>query len=197
MQSMAIWWIAFARIARERQSEPQRGSERVNPLSDILHMKSDGFTLVEIVITIVLVGIIAGVAAMIILPGIRSYAQEEAHSEVHYQARLGMERMAREIRLVRSQTDITTMAANTFQYADIAGNQMGFQVTGNTLFRSQNGPSLPLATGSNVVLNFTYLRQDGTPAAVAAQVWFVVINLTVQQGSESLQLRTRVHPMNF
>lgn len=158
---------------------------------------SKGFTLVEIIIAIVIISIIAGIAAMIILQGVRGYSDEEQRSNLHYQARFAVERMAREIRLVRSQPDITTMAANTLQYIDIQGNQMGFQVVGNTIQRAQNATSQPLATGSNVALNFTYLRQDGTPAAVAAQLWFVVIDLTIQQGSESLQMRTRVHPMNF
>jgi prepilin-type N-terminal cleavage/methylation domain-containing protein len=165
---------------------------------------SKGFTLVEIVITIVLIGIISGIAAMIILQGVRAYSDEQSRSEVHYQARLAMERMAREIRSMRwntalAQADITTMNPTDVRYTDIQGNQMGFRLNiGNLLERTQdNGATWQtLATGVTA-LNINYFRQDGVIPAAAATLWILEITMTDVQGMETLQMRTRVHPRNF
>lgn len=161
---------------------------------------SKGFTLVEIIITIVIVAIIAGIAAMIIAQGVRGYSAEQSRSDVHYQARLAVERMAREIRLVRSQTaaDITTMNPTLFQYTDIMGNQMGFRLNGNNVERTQDNAVTWQALASNATaLTFTYLQQDGVTAAAATNLWYVVIDVTDTQGAETLEIRTSVHPMNF
>ena len=49
-----------------------------------------GFTLIEIVITIVLVSILSGIATLIILQGVKAYSSEDQRSDVHYQSRLAM-----------------------------------------------------------------------------------------------------------
>ncbi len=162
---------------------------------DLQANNSRGFTLIEIVITIVLVGILSGIAAMIILQGVRAYSDEQSRSDVHYQARLGMERMAREIRLIRSATaaDITAMTAINLQFTDITNAAVNYNYANPNIQRNAIG----LATGITA-FNFRYFQQDGaTTTLAAANVWYVEIDLTATQGSESLQLRTRVHPRNF
>jgi prepilin-type N-terminal cleavage/methylation domain-containing protein len=162
---------------------------------------SNGFTLIEIVITIVIVGIIAGIAAMIIAQGVRAYSDEQSRSDVHYQARLAVERMSREIKLIRSQTiaDITWMNPTLFQYTDVQGNQMGFRLNAGNVERTQNNGVTwqTLATGGVITLNFSYLQQDGVTGAAAATLWYVDITMSDQQGTDTLQMRTRVHPRNF
>lgn len=166
----------------------------------IRNPKSKGFTLIEIVITIVLVSIIAGIAAMIIVQGVRVYSSEQSRSDAHYQARVTVERMAREIRLIRSQTagDVPTMSAADMSFTDINNNQVWFQLNAGTVRRSSdNGATWQTLANGVTALNFSYLQQDGVTAATALTLWYVVIDMTDQQGSESLQVRTRVHPMNF
>lgn len=174
--------------------------ESISRKSEIRNLNSRGFTLVEIIITIVIVAIIAGIAAMIIAQGVRAYSTEQSRSDVHYQARLAVERMAREIRLIRSQTaaDITTMNPATIRYTDINGNQMGFRLNGNNIERTQdNAVTWQILAGSASALTFTYLQQDGVTGAAATNLWYVTIDVTDAQGAETLEIRTRVHPMNF
>ncbi len=169
--------------------------------------KSNGFTLIEIVITIVIVGIISSIAAIIILQGMKAYTAEQDLSDVHYQAGLAMERMAREIRMIRTQTagDIPTMAATDLIFCDVTGKAVEFQLAGAALNRRESPTCSPVAWGGwNALassgvnpLTFTYLDSTGTGGATAVNLWFVEINLTDTQGSESLQMRTRVHPRNF
>jgi prepilin-type N-terminal cleavage/methylation domain-containing protein len=173
------------------------------PQAPIRIRKSNGFTLVEIVITIVVVGIIAGIAAMIIAEGARAYSDERSRSDVHYQARLAMERMAREARMVRSCGDINGPAnpSATLSFTDSNGNAVSYTVNAGTKVLSR-GADL-LATGIMSAQPFRFLDQNGNETtacsvpAVATDIWFIEISLTDTQNSETLQMRTRVHPRNF
>ncbi len=170
---------------------------------------SNGFTLIEIVITIVIVSIISGIGAMIVMQGARSYSAEDTRSDVDYQARLSVERIAREARLIRNNTaaDILTMTSTDLVFCDVTGRAVEFQVSGTTVSRRESAACSPLAWGGWNILassidtansSFSYFQQDGTTAAVSAdQVWFVMIKIKATQGSESVAVQTRVHPMNF
>jgi prepilin-type N-terminal cleavage/methylation domain-containing protein len=155
-----------------------------------------GFTLIEMVITIVVVSILAGLAGMVILEGVRAYTVEQTRSDVHYQARLAMERMAREIRMIRSQADISAMAAANLRYTDANGSNTGFNWVNPTLNRWNGAGNDVLATGITA-FTLSYFQQDGVTAATTANVWFVEISMTAEQGAESLVLSSRVHPRNF
>jgi len=163
---------------------------------------SKGFTLIEIVITIVLVSIIGGIAAMIILQGVRAYSDEQSRSDVHYQARYAMERMARESRLIRSCAAITDPKnpSDTLSFTDINGNKVVFSVTGVNLSRGED----LLASGITPAQPFRFLDQDGKETTacsvptVPTDIWFIEITMTATaQSGETLDMRTRVHPRNF
>lgn len=180
-------------ISRSARSLPSNVSIGGNP-------KSSGFTLVEIIIVIVIIGIISGIAALIILQGVKAYSDENNRSDMHYQTRLAVERMAREIRLIRSQAvgDISIMNPADISFTDIQNNRVRFQLSAGTVRRSpDNGITWQTLSSGVQTLTFSYLKQDGVTVATAATLWFVAIDMTDQQGSETLQMRTRVHPMNF
>jgi prepilin-type N-terminal cleavage/methylation domain-containing protein len=168
--------------------------------SALRNPKSNGFTLIEIVITIVLVSILAGLAAIIILQGVKAFSSEQTSSDVHYQARIAMERMAREIRMIRSTADITASTAINLQFTDVNGANLGFQWI-NPILNRWNGVGNDVLASGVAAFSFSYFRNDGiTPAVLPADLgllWFIDIAMTSQQGSESLQMQTRVHPRNF
>lgn len=156
-----------------------------------------GFTLIEIIIVIVLVAIIAGIAAMIILQGVRAYSDEQQRSNLHYQTRLAMERMVRETRLIRSCGDIIAPVngSSMLQFTDINGTPITFSLLGTNLNR--NG--MLLANGINP-LRFNFFDQNGNPTTSCLSptgIWFIQIEMTGTQSAETIQLRARVHPMNF
>jgi prepilin-type N-terminal cleavage/methylation domain-containing protein len=97
------------------------------PHSALRNPQSNGFTLIEIVITIVLVTILAGLAAVIILQGVRAYSDEDSRSDIHYQTRLAVERIAREARQI---TDCNTIT-------------MLFKSRGDVLFHDMNTEPRP------------------------------------------------------
>lgn len=158
--------------------------------------KSDfGFTLVEIVITIVIIGILSGIAALIILQGVSAYSSEQSRSDVHYQARLAVERIAREARMIRSCADIAGPAnpSATLSFVDINGNAVSFSYAGGNLSRGAN----LLSSGITSAQPFTFLDVNGNQTTACPGIWFVAVDVIGQNGSESAEMRTRVHPRNF
>jgi prepilin-type N-terminal cleavage/methylation domain-containing protein len=162
-----------------------------------------GFTLIEMIITIVVVGILAGLAAMIILQGVKVYSTEDLRSSAQYQARIGMERMMREMRLVRSTGDVTSVLTDRtqFVYNTINNASIGFRLSGGQIQRSQDGgatwqllASGITAPGGNL---FTYLDNTGASTTTKANLWLVQIQFTATQATESVTLLSTVHPMNF
>jgi len=169
----------------------------LNQKSIIFHGRANGFTLIEIIITIVIISIIASLAAMIILKGVSGYSAEDQRSNLNYQASLAMERMERDIRMIRSQgADIATMTATNLQYTNVNGATVGFSWTSPTLNRWNGTGNDMLATGISA-FSFTYLQQDGITAATSANVWFIDISMTSQQGTDTVAMHSRVHPRNF
>ncbi len=156
-----------------------------------------GFTLVELVLTIVLVGIISGIGAVVLREGVSAFISEDARANVTNDGRLAIERMAREVRMVRSRTaaDLSTMTAATLTFTDIDGNPpITYTSAGGMITRT----GTVLASADSASLAFSYFQQDGvTVAAAAAQVWTIEVNLTLTRGSESQAFRVRVHPRNF
>ncbi len=157
-----------------------------------------GFTLVELVLVIVLLGIVSAVAAVPLMEGARIFTSGEVRADLNNQGRLAVERMAREIRMARSRTAADLpgcCSAGTLSFVDLNGSAIAYTTAaGNTITR--NG--MALAAGDTVVLNFSYFQQNGvTLATLATQVWSIQIDLTVTRSGESQAYRVRVHPRNF
>ncbi len=160
-----------------------------------------GFTLIELVLTILLLGIIASIVSQFVLQGVRSYSVEQDRGNVHSQARLAVERMAREIRAIRGCTasDLTLPAANPFptlSFTDVIGTAVSFSVAGGNLTRGVD----ILAKGVTSAQPFRLLDKSGNPTISCTapnEAWFVEIDLTCVEGGESLHLRCRIHPRNF
>ncbi|QEP42882.1 prepilin-type N-terminal cleavage/methylation domain-containing protein [Ectothiorhodospiraceae bacterium BW-2] len=69
-----------------------------------MHRLKSGFTLVELVMTIVIIGIVAGILAPIITQTINAYSDTEIRMELTARGRLALERLAREVRQVVPNT---------------------------------------------------------------------------------------------
>lgn len=155
-----------------------------------------GSTLIELIITIIVVGVIAGIVGAVMLQGVRAFMAQDTKASITSQGRLAIERMARDIRLIRSRTaaDIPVMAATTLSFVDMSGNAVVYTSGAGSVTRNGVALASPNATG----LTFSYFRQDGvTPAASPAQLWIIQVDLTFAGTNESQDFRVRVHPRNF
>ena len=165
---------------------------------------SMGFTLIEAIITIVIVGIISIIAVMIILEAVKANSKEQNLSNVHYQAGLAMERMAREIRSINVQGNIGTVAigtitgnpTNSLIFTDLTGTNITYSLSGQTLNRTVGGVSSALAAGVTT-LEFRHYDIASALTTSALAVWIIDVSMTDTQVADSLPMRSRVHPRNF
>lgn len=169
----------------------------VSGTTGVARRGQEGVTLIELVITIVLVGIIASVGSLLLQQGVRAYINEDARADLTNQGRVAIERMAREIREIRSRTSLDIpgcCSATSLSFYDVAGNRIDYDVSGGNVVRRN---LTALASGDAVVLGFLYYRTDGTPAANASEVWVIQVDLIVTRNGESQPFRIRVHPRSF
>jgi prepilin-type N-terminal cleavage/methylation domain-containing protein len=162
-----------------------------------------GVTLIELILAIVLIGIIGSVAANAFLSSTQSALTANNVREAMQVDRTAMERMVREIRNVADNTSVLTANATQFEFVDVDGNTVSFELAGTTLNRVFTAPPAAAVTNTlatNVTgLTFTYLTNTGAGAApivapAATDIWWVVIDLTVGTGGAAVPLRSRVHP---
>lgn len=156
-----------------------------------------GFTLGEVVLVVILVGIIAATFGPGLVTAMRATVMTDTRKEALQNAHAALDRMAREIRMIRSATvlDIPIISfptGNDMEFVDTYGNTIRFRLVGANLER--NGAVL---AGNVTALTFSYLQNSGAAAGNVTQIWRIVIDLTVQVGAESVPLRTEVHPTGF
>ena len=153
--------------------------------------------MVELLLVIILLGIVSAIAAVPVMEGARAYISAEVRTDLTSQGRLAIERMAREVRTVRSRTAADLpgcCSAATLSFIDMAGNTITYSSDGVNILR--NGT--PLASASAVSLTFLYYQPDGiTAATVATQVWAIQIDMTATRSGETHAFRIRTHPRNF
>jgi len=169
-----------------------------------LERRKLGFTLIEMVVTLLVAAILFGLGATVISGGFRTYFLGREITQNDWQGRLALERMTRELRTVRTPTpaDLDISAAGQITFTDFAGNTIVYRQTGNTVERSQNaGAFQPLADNVNVgagSLSFTYLQNDGTTAAgTPAAVYYITVSFTVSSTNASAIYRDTVKPTSF
>jgi len=169
-----------------------------------LRRRKLGFTMIEMVVTLIVGAILFGLGATVISGGFRTYFLGREINQNDWQGRVALERTTRELRTVRTATaaDLNIGAAGQITFIDFAGNTIVYRQTGNTMERSQNaGAFQPLADNVNVgagSLSFAYLQNDGTTAAGApAAVYFIRVSFTVSSANASATYRATVKPTSF
>ncbi len=153
--------------------------------------------MVELVIVIVLIGLIAMTASLLIGQAAKTYQKEDNYSAALNQGRLALERMAREIRMIKNPSAVSTCTATTLSFTDIQENSMTYIYNGTTT----------LTDGGNILadnlssFSFTYSDSSGAvitiPPSSCSAIWNMTLNIIPIQGGETLPLQITVHPRGF
>ena len=155
-------------------------------------MKNKGFTLIEMIVVIVLISIIAVVSSKMLASGLNAYLTEKYIIDAGSQARLALERMVRDIRAIRSPSDLTTATATQLVFVDVNGVTNTYTLSGATLTR--NGQVLAEGISS---LTFSYFDNNGASTAVLANINYVTILLNINLQNVVFSIRTSVYPRNL
>ncbi len=159
-----------------------------------------GFSLIEMIMVIIVLGVIAAVAAPALSNAFRAYFTGKDIAETDWQARAALERMSRELRTVRSPADLVITSGSDLSFTDIDGNVIRYCLgavgtcpgaAGNLMRNSQS-----LASGVSG-LTLSYLTRAGAATGVAAQVFYIVTGFTLTQNTASKTFTATVSPRNF
>lgn len=171
--------------------------------------RAQGFTLIEMVLSIVIIGLLGTAAAMAISFGTRAAVETQTRVDTLSNLRMATERMAREIRLMQrdpaapANFDIVTRTATTLSFRRLDTNGSSVR----TVTINGNAPPVvtlnydsPVVTPTPVLINrvtalaFNYWQADGvTSSANNADLAFVEINLTITDSyGNSFTQRSRV-----
>ena len=102
----------------------------------------EGFSLIEIVVVCVLIGIIAAVIIPPLHQGVQSFAVTETRGDLTSQARQAATRMIRELRNIQKEADntpnISIANATRIDFVDVLDNTITFSLSGSTVQRNSN-----------------------------------------------------------
>lgn len=171
---------------------------------------NSGFTLIEMLMAIVLIGIVATVASMTLYQGARAFQQSGARGDLTEEARLALDRISKELMFARctqagaacapQASDLTAMLANDLRFMNAENAGRGFRLNaGNLMMRNGVMDSDPedLLAGNVSALNFTYLDRNGAAAAAVSDVWLIGVDVTLSGSGETIDFTVKVHPRTF
>ncbi len=147
-----------------------------------------GFTLIELIIVIVLLGILAAVSGKMLMQGLSALIAGQNAVQANWAGTIAMERMSRDIHQVRSAADISTASSSQFTFTDMNGNSISYTLSGSSVMRN----SQALADGISA-LTFSYYDKNGNSTAVIANISYVNISLAITGNQASYNLTTAIY----
>jgi len=165
------------------------------------YKSASGFTLVELIISIVILGVIASITAKVLSSGVDTYAFVSDRHDTFQRARLSMERMVDEISLI-DQSGITGIYNDRIDFTDVDGNSANFK----RVLAFQDGQSVwCLYRGRDFLsegissLEFEYYDSAGNETSYPSDVRMVSMDMNVQslKGNGSIHLKTKVFLRNY
>ena len=162
--------------------------------------RARGFTLVEMLLVIVLLGIVAAVAAPAMQSGFRAYFTGQDIAEADWQARVALERMTRELRTVRAPADLVLASASDLTFVDLDGNTIRYcqgavgtcpGAAGELIRNAQ-----PLATGIGA-LTFSFLTRTGGATGTPALAYYVNASFSATRNAVTKSHQVTLAPRNF
>lgn len=164
-----------------------------------------GYTLLEMILVIVIVGILAVVIGMPLIQGSLAWQSVNSRKDAIQQARLGLDRMVREIRNVQrtaaDQPNMTDVTSTCVNYIDLNGQQVVYRSNAGTIQRGSGGtcgaPTGATTLVSNVT-GFTITCYNSSNAVVvcsaanAPNVRRLMLNMSVAIGAETVTLTSQV-----
>lgn len=161
-----------------------------------------GFTLIELVIVIVIIGVIAGVVGYILLAAADAWTFKFNRADLLADGRLAMNRMVREIREIKRATNVTTATPSHFRFTNVDDVDIAYSRTSTDLNRTADSTANVLAEN---VSNLTFTYYDSSGATIATPVVTpnktdihrIRINLTLTKSGENVYLQADSRPRNF
>ena len=156
---------------------------------------------------IVIVGIIAGITAMLMLEVMKVYSFVTVREVILSDGELAMGRMSREIRQIEDAYSIYKADDEEIEFEDAYYTQISFRLSGNSIKRRENLVNDDVLVSSDLTtLQFQYTTSDGNPPVVndpatpedeKTNIIRIRIDFTLKEGDEEIALQSQVYPRNL
>ncbi|WP_133129850.1 type II secretion system protein [Legionella yabuuchiae] len=141
-------------------------------------MKAKGYTLIEMVIAIVLLGIVFATAGLFLTEAFRSYFAAKPILKVAGKANIAADNLMREI---KSAERISAIASNSISFVNQQGQSIFITLSGSNLTRSVNGGNAYTLCSGITGLTFSYFDASLGSTASAANVRYVTLAMTIAE----------------
>ncbi len=183
-----MWNFGFRNVSVIRKFEFQNSNFEIpRPVKG-----REGFTLIEVVIVIVLIGVLATVLIQPFHQGVPSFIAVETRGDLTAEARQATTRMVREIRNIQRDVDngpeISSANATSITFTDVLSNGITFSLSGSTVQRNTN-------TLADKVSSLQFRYFDGSNAELTSlplsgpnreKVRRIRVVLTMQEGGQTV-----------
>lgn len=156
-----------------------------------------GITLVELMITLMLVGILVLTVTPFFRVNLSSYFNIKSEKEMLQSARIGFNRIMAEMQQIEGPVDITYASSARIDFnRPGGGGSVVYEYSGGQLQRQ--GVKLLGGVQSFIM---KYYRADGTekstPFSYDSDVWRIQIEMVVENRDKHLHLRGQISPRSF
>ena len=158
--------------------------------------KQAGFSLVELIITLTVTAIIAGMAAQLLSRSVIMYGYIYERKEALHSSRMALQRITRELRQIASSDSIVYASQDSIRFFKQGGENISIAWQSKVI--RLNGQ--PLA---DKIYSFKFEYYDDqkiqlqTPVSDPKKIWRIGFELITKPNNHSLKLQYEVEPRNF
>lgn len=154
--------------------------------------KINGFTLIELIIVILIIGIIAAMSSNALLQGTINYTTSQTLGTLDAQAADALERISRIARTIPTSSYITTATSSQFSFKDKTGTSYSYQISSGNLVENAN-----ILSSNASTLVWTYYDKTGATTTTTSAIRFAQAALTLTKNNFSYTYTTSINLTNL
>ncbi len=182
--------------SHDRRHGPPMLSDRPARFARRFTQCEAGFTLMELILTIVIAGMLAGFTAHMLVAGADTFDYLTVRKTGLEDSRMAMQRIVKEVRQALDPGMIQKATADSMRYLNVNNQSVqvryinqSISLNGQTLIDHVSQFNLKFFDGSGVQLAF--------PISNTGNIWRIRVSFVYSNGGQSISLQQDIVPRNF